>query len=159
MIEYWLFYIPVDTIFLPLLLQDTGALNFTGGVPTSFRDSGQQWDFPNAWPPLQEMLIQALASSHVPEAKKAAFQMAQRWITTNWRAYQAKRVMYEKVSCVIKLEDPRWSYLNVFKLFCMSVWHTLKMLKSSLFKYFVLVIEAGLFEFETKSADFTISES
>lgn len=38
-------------------LQGSGALQFPGGVPTSLRKSGQQWDHPNAWPPLQHMLI------------------------------------------------------------------------------------------------------
>lgn len=38
-------------------LQGSGALQFPGGVPTSLRESGQQWEYPNAWPPLQHMLI------------------------------------------------------------------------------------------------------
>lgn len=39
-------------------LQGSGALHFPGGVPTSLRNSGQQWDYPNAWAPLQHMLIE-----------------------------------------------------------------------------------------------------
>lgn len=39
-------------------LQGSGALQFPGGVPTSLRNSGQQWDYPNAWAPLQHMLIE-----------------------------------------------------------------------------------------------------
>lgn len=38
-------------------VQASGALQFPNGVPTSLRQSGQQWDYPNAWPPLQHMLI------------------------------------------------------------------------------------------------------
>ena len=38
-------------------LQRTGALKCKGGVPTSFENSGQQWDYPNAWPPLQHILV------------------------------------------------------------------------------------------------------
>ena len=33
------------------------AIKCKGGVPTSFEESGQQWDFPNAWPPLQHILV------------------------------------------------------------------------------------------------------
>jgi alpha,alpha-trehalase len=32
-------------------------LSFPGGVPTSLQPSGQQWDFPNAWPPLQSFMV------------------------------------------------------------------------------------------------------
>ena len=38
-------------------LRKTGAIRCKGGVPTSMLDSGQQWDFPNAWPPLQHILV------------------------------------------------------------------------------------------------------
>ena len=38
-------------------LRKTGAIRCKGGVPTSMNDSGQQWDFPNAWPPLQHILV------------------------------------------------------------------------------------------------------
>lgn len=38
-------------------VQGSGALQFPNGVPTSLKESGQQWDYPNAWPPLQHMLI------------------------------------------------------------------------------------------------------
>lgn len=35
-----------------IFLQSTGALDYPGGIPVSLNSSGQQWDFPNAWPPL-----------------------------------------------------------------------------------------------------------
>lgn len=38
-------------------LRKTGAIRCKGGVPTSLDESGQQWDFPNAWPPLQHILV------------------------------------------------------------------------------------------------------
>lgn len=38
--------------------QRSGALQYPGGIPTSLKESGQQWDYPNAWPPLQHMLIE-----------------------------------------------------------------------------------------------------
>ena len=36
------------------------AFNYSGGVPTSLERSSQQWDFPNVWPPLVEMVVTAL---------------------------------------------------------------------------------------------------
>ena len=38
-------------------LRRTGAMKCKGGIPTSFENSGQQWDYPNAWPPLQHILV------------------------------------------------------------------------------------------------------
>lgn len=43
--------------FARVCVQGSGALHYPNGVPTSLRESGQQWDYPNAWPPLQHMLI------------------------------------------------------------------------------------------------------
>ena len=38
-------------------LRKTGAMKCKGGIPTSLENSGQQWDYPNAWPPLQHILV------------------------------------------------------------------------------------------------------
>ncbi|XP_038065290.1 trehalase-like [Patiria miniata] len=78
-------------------LKAEGVLDFPGGVPTSLKqNTGQQWDYPNAWPPLQHMLIEALANSRLDEAKQLAFDLAQKWTLTNFLAYEEKKVMYEK---------------------------------------------------------------
>lgn len=34
-----------------------------GGILTSLDDVGQQWDCPNAWPPLQQLIIEAIATT------------------------------------------------------------------------------------------------
>ncbi|XP_071397092.1 trehalase [Centroberyx affinis] len=77
-------------------LKESGALQFPNGVPTSLRESGQQWDFPNAWPPLQHMLIEGLSKLPSENAKQVAFDLAQRWIKTNWLAYIKYDAMFEK---------------------------------------------------------------
>lgn len=44
----------------PLLcgcLQESSALSYANGLPTSLTQTGQQWDLPNAWAPLQHMVI------------------------------------------------------------------------------------------------------
>lgn len=45
-------------LLLFVSVQGSGALDYPNGVPTSLWDSGQQWDYPNAWPPLQHMVIE-----------------------------------------------------------------------------------------------------
>ncbi|XP_070685049.1 trehalase [Pempheris klunzingeri] len=77
-------------------LKGSGALQFPNGVPTSLKESGQQWDYPNAWPPLQHMLIQGLSKLPSEDAKQLAFDLAQRWIRTNWLAYTKYEAMFEK---------------------------------------------------------------
>uniref|UniRef100_A0AAX7SZB2 Trehalase n=1 Tax=Astatotilapia calliptera TaxID=8154 RepID=A0AAX7SZB2_ASTCA len=80
-------------------LKGSGALQFPNGVPTSLKESGQQWDYPNAWPPLQHMLIDGFSKLPSEDAKKLAFDLAQRWIKTNWLAYIKYEAMFEKVIC------------------------------------------------------------
>lgn len=36
---------------------------FVGGIPNSLQETGEQWDFPNAWPPSVQMIIIGLANS------------------------------------------------------------------------------------------------
>ncbi|KAM9732875.1 LOW QUALITY PROTEIN: trehalase [Menidia menidia] len=77
-------------------LKASGALRFPNGVPTSLRESGQQWDFPNAWPPLQHMLIEGFSRLPSEEARLLASDLAQRWVRTNWLAYMKYDAMFEK---------------------------------------------------------------
>lgn len=37
--------------------QDSQILTYQYGIPTSLQNTGQQWDFPNAWAPLQDLVI------------------------------------------------------------------------------------------------------
>uniref|UniRef100_A0A3Q1BSL5 Trehalase n=1 Tax=Amphiprion ocellaris TaxID=80972 RepID=A0A3Q1BSL5_AMPOC len=71
-------------------------LRYPNGVPTSLKESGQQWDYPNAWPPLQHMLIDGLSKLPSKDAQQLAFDLAQRWIKTNWLAYIKYEAMFEK---------------------------------------------------------------
>jgi alpha,alpha-trehalase len=37
------------------------------GIAASMRSTGQQWDHPNAWPPLQDMIIEAFERTGGPQ--------------------------------------------------------------------------------------------
>lgn len=71
-------------------------LDFPGGLPTSLNESGQQWDFPNGWPPLQHMLIIGLTKSKSTLLRKEAKSFAQSWVFSNWKGYQQSNHMFEK---------------------------------------------------------------
>ncbi|XP_028789586.1 probable trehalase [Neltuma alba] len=74
----------------------TSGLLRAAGIATSLTNSGQQWDFPNGWPPLQHMMVQGLMKSGLKEAASLAEEIARRWITTNYIAYKKSGLMHEK---------------------------------------------------------------
>nr|XP_025854593.1 trehalase-like [Vulpes vulpes] len=76
--------------------QDSQILTYQYGIPTSLQNTGQQWDFPNAWAPLQDLVIRGLAKSPSPRAQEVAFQLAQNWVRTNFEVYSRDSAMYEK---------------------------------------------------------------
>lgn len=77
-------------------LTDNKISNFPGGIPTSLDQSGEQWDFPNAWPPLQAIIIQGLERSLDPDAQDTAESLARKWIKANIRGYMDNQEMFEK---------------------------------------------------------------
>lgn len=76
------------------------SITFPGGIPTSLIASDQQWDFPNAWAPLQQFIIDALDGLGLPEATAYADELANAWFSTNYCAWdlssQYGGLFYEK---------------------------------------------------------------
>lgn len=60
-----------DARLLRSLLHDD-VMNYPGGIPNSLINSGEQWDFPNSWPPSVQMIIIGLANSNNSECKYEA---------------------------------------------------------------------------------------
>ncbi|XP_056400762.1 trehalase isoform X2 [Hyla sarda] len=77
-------------------LETSGALSYPNGLPTSLENSSQQWDFPNAWPPLQHMVIEGLEKTQSKRAREIAFSLAQKWVKVNFDAYKKYKAMFEK---------------------------------------------------------------
>lgn len=84
-------------------LRNSGALKFPGGVPTSLNHAGEQWDFPNGWAPLQHLIVDALDNSGNAEARALAFEIAEKWIASNYRAFQQSQKMFEKVIVLFEI--------------------------------------------------------
>ena len=71
--------------------------NNPGGVPTTFVKSGQQWDFPNCWPPLEHMLVHGLLNTGILEAEQLAAEIAERRVQGAYLNFAAKdENMFEK---------------------------------------------------------------
>jgi len=88
-----------------------GIFSFEGGVPTSFLQTGQQWDFPNGWAPLQYFIItglNAVAGNELMSQKlrifceETAFQLASNWLTSNYCGWNATGMMFEKYNVTMK---------------------------------------------------------
>ncbi len=64
-----------------------------GGVATTNNKTGQQWDAPNGWAPLQWVAVKGLMNYGENELAKAA---AERWVAVNEKVYAATGKMMEK---------------------------------------------------------------
>ena len=64
-----------------------------GGLVTTTQHSGQQWDAPNGWAPLQWVAVKGLTNYSKGATAKL---IAQRWLTLNEKVYAATGKMMEK---------------------------------------------------------------
>ncbi len=68
-----------------------------GGLLTTLDDSGQQWDAPNGWAPLQWISVHGLLNyGYDQEARE----IMERWLATNERVYKNTGKMMEKYNVV-----------------------------------------------------------
>jgi alpha,alpha-trehalase len=65
----------------------------SGGVVTTLENTGQQWDAPNGWAPLQWMTVKGLENYGFSDLAK---EIAQRWIALNEKVYSQTGKMMEK---------------------------------------------------------------
>jgi alpha,alpha-trehalase len=68
-----------------------------GGFVTTLIASGQQWDAPNGWPPLQWLVMQGVRHYGRADVADTA---AARWLALNRRVYRATGKMMEKYDVV-----------------------------------------------------------
>ena len=64
-----------------------------GGVVTTIYHTGEQWDAPNGWAPLQYLTVKALLNYKYYTLAKS---VAERWMTVNEKVYQSTGKMLEK---------------------------------------------------------------
>jgi alpha,alpha-trehalase len=68
-----------------------------GGLVTTFERSGQQWDNPNAWAPLQYMSIDGLNNYHQLSLARS---IAENWIRTNLSVFNNTGKLMEKYNVI-----------------------------------------------------------
>ncbi|XP_026317027.1 trehalase-like isoform X2 [Hyposmocoma kahamanoa] len=91
------YYVPRVVNYLDKVKVDI----FEGGIPTTFEHSGEQWDYPNAWPPLQYIVMTGLAESGIAEATRLGQELATKWVRSNFEVWKKKRAMLEKYDATI----------------------------------------------------------
>lgn len=79
-------------------IDSVGIDSFPGGVPNSLVQSGEQWDYPNVWPPMQYLLCEGLRTLDDKNATDLANKWTTRWTRSNYIAYNETEAMFEKVS-------------------------------------------------------------
>jgi alpha,alpha-trehalase len=72
-----------------------------GGFLTSLTHTNQQWDYPNAWPPLQDILISGLENLGTDLSKRTATTLALSWINSNFLGWCQNHTMFEKYNALI----------------------------------------------------------
>lgn len=77
------------------------GLDFPGGIPASLARSGEQWDFPNVWPPEVSIVIKALENMNTNEGSQLAFQLAQNWVRICYKSFNESKQMFEKYDAEI----------------------------------------------------------
>lgn len=68
-----------------------------GGLPTTLVDSGQQWDYPNAWAPLQWISVVGLRNYGFYDLANEA---KRRWVESVEIVYENKKKMVEKYDVI-----------------------------------------------------------
>lgn len=89
--------------FVNFVVETSGLFN-KGGLACTTQESDQQWDFPNCWPPLVDLTVEALnmIDSRFPEigAKEAAEELAVRFLLTAHAGWSRDGgTMHEKYDC------------------------------------------------------------
>ncbi|KAF5270983.1 hypothetical protein FQA39_LY18856 [Lamprigera yunnana] len=82
-------------------LRKNDISDYMGGVPTSRDETGQQWDFPNAWAPLVDIVVTGLETTGSPTALEEANVLAKRWINSNIIGYRQTGAMFEKYNAIV----------------------------------------------------------
>ncbi|HSJ67722.1 MAG TPA: alpha,alpha-trehalase TreF [Anditalea sp.] len=73
-----------------------------GGVVSSLHESGQQWDYPNGWAPMQYMTYVGLRNY---EFYDTAEELKKRWMANNEKVFKETGKMMEKYN-VVDLDSP-----------------------------------------------------
>jgi len=70
-----------------------------GGVPTSLNHTHQQWDKPNSWPPLVDIVVTAMDNTGTTEGKRLAKELSENFVRNVYSTWRDTGKIYEKYNC------------------------------------------------------------
>ena len=79
---------------------ESSGLVLPGGIATSLKNCGHQWDYPNAWAPLQYLIYQALISTGLNSGSDLACTIAEHFLRNVYATYTNTGRIHEKYSAV-----------------------------------------------------------
>ncbi|KAJ0393283.1 hypothetical protein P43SY_004279 [Pythium insidiosum] len=82
-------------------LRASGLLQVAGVQTTTTPGSAEQWDSPNAWPPLQDMVVEGLRRADTEASRSLADELVRTWIKTSFAAWESTHLMFEKYNATI----------------------------------------------------------
>lgn len=76
-----------------------GLLSYSGGVPVSLYHSREQWDAPNGFAPMMDMLIEGLhnAQHRTDQSQEIGMKLCRKWLRINLNTHVKNEHMLEKV--------------------------------------------------------------
>lgn len=101
-------FYPYATMFFPLwagaaspqqaarTIQNLPWLESPGGLMTSATQSGNQWDAPFAWAPLQLVAVQGMLNYNVPGAKESAVRISNKFVNQVAKEFSEHGGIFEK---------------------------------------------------------------
>jgi alpha,alpha-trehalase len=78
---------------------NSGLIN-SAGISTSTFNSTQQWDYPNSWPPMHWIMVQALNTYGGAQGQQVAASQAQVYLQSMYAGFQQSGHMIEKYNAV-----------------------------------------------------------
>ena len=98
--------------------ENSAWANYSGGIPTSLEKTQQQWDLPNSWPPMVEIVVTALENvfsiisypcanmikinffqSKTNKGRMMARNLAEVFVQNVYRSWEKSDIIYEKYNC------------------------------------------------------------
>ena len=84
-----------------VLSLESSRIVCAGGIAASSFESGQQWDWPNVWPPLQYFLAEGCAKYGGLHGIEFASQIVERFLHSSYVAWKEKGTLPEKLHCTL----------------------------------------------------------
>lgn len=95
----WLLDLSTEVVDRIIKENEDILFKYPGGIPISEENSGQQWDFPNVWAPIQQLFISALLNMDKSDKGKGvyykhALNIAQRFLNSVYCGYEIFGIMH-----------------------------------------------------------------